>query len=914
MYFTVKDPKNPQAKGRSVRLGDVANVLDTVQERTVYSRLDKNDSIVLAIQKSKDGNAVEITKGADAVITQIGQEFKDDHITVVKTLEAAKQITESLDDMRFALMFGILLVTIIVYIFLHNFRGMMIVALAIPTSIFATFIALKAMGFTINNLSMLSLSLAIGVLVDDAIVVLENIYRHLKMGEDPREAALNGRSEIGLAAIAITLADVVVFLPIAFMGGIVGQFFKPLALGFVAATLFSLFVSFTLTPMLASRWYQRGEDLEHPTGRFAIWFEKGFSRLERAYRHALEWALSHRWFVFILGNAALFAVFMFIGGGFAGAENPMKAIPVGMPLLFVSIILGVITFVINMFRGRAHVKYIINGALFGLIFPAAALVGGVYGHWKGDALFKFAFLPSSDSGQVSVTVELPAGSNLAATEKVVRQVENRVEGNPDAKYVLSSIGTQGAGNGFGVPNTGSNYGQVLIALVDRKAFLDNFKPTHEHLRTRSSESVAAELLQKIGRVPGAIINVSAGDAFGFGSAIQMSFRGDDHEKLLAVATKIRDMLKEGKLTGVKGVINPDISSKPGRPEIVAVPDRARLADSGLDAATVGSALRTLYQGNDDAKFRVEGKEYVIRTMLDLKDRDNPDVIPTVPIKFSNGNPITLQTVTNLVPAPALDKIDRRDREEEVRVTADLLPGYAAGSVQATIDNALKNQHLVPEGVSYKPLGQADAQGREMIFMLTAFATGIILVYMLLASLYDNLLYPLVIQLAQPQAMTGALLALVLTDQQLNLVGFIGLVALVGLVGKNAILVVDYTNTLRERGRSRHDALVEAGPTRLRPILMTTLALIMGMLPVALAIGRGSEFRQTIGIIVIGGISLSTLLTLLVIPCSYTIFDDMSLQLAAGIRSLLALLGVRRPPSPPAADERGTETKPAPANV
>ena len=256
MVFTVRDVSSPNAKPKTVHLSDVATIIDGSAERTAYSRLNGTDTVAITIQKTKEGNAVEITKGVDAVIKQLQEQYKDLGLSFVKTNETGKQITESLDDVTFALEFGIFLVALIVYIFLHNFRGTLIVALAIPTCIFASFIAMKMLGFTINNMTMLAMSLAIGVLVDDAIVVLENISRHLRLGEDPKEAALNGRGEIGLAAIAITLADVVVFLPVGTMGGIVGQFFKPMALGFVCAVLFSLFVSFTLTPMLASRWYR----------------------------------------------------------------------------------------------------------------------------------------------------------------------------------------------------------------------------------------------------------------------------------------------------------------------------------------------------------------------------------------------------------------------------------------------------------------------------------------------------------------------------------------------------------------------------------------------------------------------------------------------------------------------------------
>jgi len=300
-----------------------------------------------------------------------------------------------------------------------------------------------------------------------------------------------------------------------------------------------------------------------------------------------------------------------------------------------------------------------------------------------------------------------------------------------------------------------------------------------------------------------------------------------------------------------------------------------MADHNVSLSDLGNALRTAYSGNNDAKMRIRGDEYPIRVMLDLKDRNDPAVIQQVPVVFKSGNPITVADLTTAQNKAAVDKIDRRNRLEEVRVTADILPGNAQGVMQGKVDKWISDNHLIPEGVSLRPLGASDAQAREQGAMFGALGLGFLLVYMLLASLYDNLLYPLIIQLAQPMAFTGALLAIVLTDKQIDVVGFIGLVCLVGLVGKNAILVVDYANTLRHRGRSRHDALVEAGPTRLRPILMTTFALILGMLPVALAIGRGSEFRQSIGIIIIGGISLSTLLTLFVIPCSYTIFDDIS---------------------------------------
>jgi len=552
------------------------------------------------------------------------------------------------------------------------------------------------------------------------------------------------------------------------------------------------------------------------------------------------------------------------------AMTPLK--PLGT-LLFAAYVLSSFVFmVLNLFSRESvgpTLKVLRAGFLFGLIFPVAAFAGFGYHAYKGGDVFKGAFFPDSDGGNVGISVELPVGTSLETTKGVVEEIERRIAGNPDVKYVQSTIGRQNSGGFGGGGAVGSNYASVQLTLFDKRSIMDRIKRTGGHLRDHSSNSVAATLPTKVGRIPGAFIKVSATSGVGFGSPIQIGIEGDDRAQLQATAIKIRDGL--GK---IPGVINADISSKPGKPEIQAIPDRTKLADYGLSVADVGSAMRTLYQGNNDAKYRINGNEYGIRVMMSLLDRDNRDLINQVPVKFVQGNPIFLSSVAPLQQAPALDHIDRRNRLEELQITADLLPGYAAGSIQAQINKWLTQEKVIPDTVIYKPLGQADFQARESMGMVIAFVLGIVLVYMLLASLFDNMLYPLIIQMAQPEAMVGALLALVLTDKVFSLVSFIGLVSLVGLVGKNALLLVDYTNTLRSRGRGRHDALVEAGPTRLRPIMMTTLALILGMLPVALAIGAGSEFRETIGITIIGGMILSTMLTLLVIPCSYTIFDDM----------------------------------------
>lgn len=889
MVLSVKDPGDQRAKATSVRLSDIADVKDTVQERTTYSRINGQDAIVVAVSKSKDGNTIDVVEGARQVEKKLQDDYKNIGLHIRETQEQAKEVKQSLDDLNFTIVFGIFLVCLIVYIFLHDIRSTLIVATAIPTCLFLTLISLKLAGFTINNLSMLAMSLSIGVLVDDAIVVLENIFRHLQAGESPREAALNGRAEIGLAALAITLADVVVFLPIGFLSGVLGQFFKPLALGYVFAVVSSLFVSFTLTPMLAAYWYRQNEDVEKPKGWFSRGFDAWFASLERGYGRALEWSLNHRWFVFILGNVVLFAVFNFIGGSYA--PSVMAAITGTFGLIRFAVIVGILAVVGTLVvKRKFQPQLVLFALLFSLILPAASVIGFEVRQWKKEDVFKFQFFPKSDTGRLVANIELPAGSSLARTQKVAEYVESVVAANPDVRTYLSNLGLQGVGQ-FNAGNRGPNYGQVVMTLYDKRSAMDTlqfWKKSTEHLRTKTDDEVLSNLQVAVGKVPGAIINVSPSDNFGSGAAIQLSFKCDNRELLQDTVFKIASRLKAGT---VPGLVNVDVSTKGGKPEVQTIPDRVRMADRDVSVNDLSTAMRVMFQGDDTVKFRVQGKEYVIRTMLDLADRDKADVLDRTPVVFRQGNPIYVSSVADVKDAVAVNKIERRDREEEIRISADLLTGYAAGTAQDQINKLLQSEHLLPSSVSYAQLGQADSQNREGPQILVAIMIGFMLVYMLLASLYDNLLYPFIIQIAQPQAFVGALLGLIITNKPLNLIGIIGLIVLIGLVGKSAILLVDYTNTLRGKGRNRHDALVEAGPVRLRPILMTSCALVLGLLPVAMALGRGSEFRETIGITTIGGMILSTALTLFVIPCSYTIFDDVSLAMGRGTRRIAA--GLRR---------------------
>jgi HAE1 family hydrophobic/amphiphilic exporter-1 len=523
-----------------------------------------------------------------------------------------------------------------------------------------------------------------------------------------------------------------------------------------------------------------------------------------------------------------------------------------------------------------------------LLFAGVMGVAGATGHFfaqiKGGPLFLFTFFPTVESGQIQVDITMPPDSSLNKTLEVVERVEKIAQGIPEVDYVTSLVGRQSA-QGFGVGNTGSQYASVTITLKNKKALLDviEFWKKKEDLRTRRQTTIQTELMQKIGKVPGADIVVYNTGSFGVGGDIQVAVKSLDPDKALSAALKVAEMLRQ-----IEGVVNVGVSSKPGKPELSVLPDRTRLADNDVSVAEMAAVVRVLYEGNTDAKYREGGKEYDIRVNLDDGARKDLNGLADMPITFKQGRPVLLKDLAEIARTVKKDKVERLDRQRQVTAYGYLLPGYVAGSTGVKLRRMLSEADL-GAGVTWEELGQNQNQQREQGYIAVAFLLALIFVFMVLAALFDNILYPFIIQLAQPQAMVGALLALMITNKPFDIVGFIAIIMLVGLVGKNAILLVDYANTLRARGLDRHQALIESGKTRMRPILMTTLALVLAMIPLAASIGRGSEFRSPLGVIIIGGITLSTLLTLFVIPCSYTVFDDLSQWIGRRVTGVLGRL-------------------------
>lgn len=786
-------------------VGDVATVSDTLAELDQITRVGRRESIGLVLSRLSEANTVEVADGVRQQLQALGTHLPPDvHIAVIQ--DHSEAVAHALDDINFTLVLGSLLAVLVVWVFLHSLKDTLIVACAIPTSILAAFLVMYFAGFSLNQMTMLALSLSVGILVDDSILVLECIHRHRAMGKSPQEAALDGRAEIGLADAANTFVDVVVFVPIAFMGGIVGQFFRQFGLTIASATLASLYISFTLTPMLAARWFRPGEKVEVPARGFAGWFDRRYARVEAAYSRALDWALRHRGLVLWSGFASL------------------------------------------------------------------AVVGGLA--WQ---MLGFDFTPSVDRGQVSVQIELPSGASLQATDRVMRRVEDVAAQVPEVAgdRMLASVGEIIGGFGS-LPDRGPQFGQLTLMLKDKQGLLDRvLHPLGQPAtRRRSDEQVALDLRQRLREVPGAErLSVSA--VRGLSSALaplQVGLYANDMAELERITTEVRR-----RMAALPELQNVDSSLRRGKPELQVAVDRERAADLNVTPGELAGLLRTAIAGNTDLRFRDGDRSYPIRIQLASEGpdgpRSGPDALREIPIARRGATTVYLGDVAVVRSGAGPTKILRSNRIRRVILSADVRPGVALGAAERAVDRALSDVNF--RGVERRWEGDVDDMQESAAVMTGALLLAIALSYMLMAAVFNSLLHPLTIMVSVPMALVGGLLALIYTGSTMNIVSMIGIVMLVGLVSKNAILLVDYTNTLRARGLTRNAAILSAGPVRLRPILMTTLSTVFAMTPVALQIGRSSEMRSPMAIVVIGGLVLSTVLTLVVVPVMYTCFDDLT---------------------------------------
>jgi HAE1 family hydrophobic/amphiphilic exporter-1 len=793
-FKSVDDIKNvavTSTPAGTVYIRDIADVKDTYKENFTLSRLNGVNSIALAIQKQSDANSVKTSERIREEMSKLEHDYQN-RIKFTVAQDITEFTRHSLTDVRRDLLLAILMVAAVLFLFLHSLRNSLIVLLSIPTSLISTFFFMYLFGFTLNLVSLMALALVIGILVDDSIVVLENIHRHQENGENPVDAAVHGRSEIGFAAIAITLVDVVVFLPISLVGGMVGKIFSEFGITIVISTLLSLLVSFTLTPMLASKWMRIVEHARGSlAGRIVYGFEAWQDKLGVQYRRALSWALNHRKTILAISGGLLVASIALVPLGFIGSE----------------------------------------------------------------------FMTDVDRGEFAVNLDMPLGTTMQKTDEAVRRVESIIAAIPEVKEYLSTIGKQ---QSQWKNADQSNLAQVQVKLVDKK------------LRKRSTKDVMLHIKNETAEIPG--LKTSFNSISMWGSAnvapVQIEIKGSDLPQVVAFSQKVADVVAK-----TKGVADVTSSWEEGKPEVKIEVDREKAAKMGLSLAEVGMAVRTALEGDVATKFKEGDTEYDMRVVLNKLDRNNAEDVKKITLINHYGQPVQLEQVANIYYGKGPSEIQRKDRERLITVAANLSGAVPLGQVTAAAEKSI-NQLGVPAGITVFYGGDAENMRDMFSDMMIALSLAILFVYMIMVSLFESYIHPFVIMFSLPVALVGALTGLALSHSTLSMFSMIGIIMLMGLVTKNAILLVDFTNTLRARGMAMRDALLQAGETRLRPIVMTTSTMIFGMMPLALALGAGSEFRQSMAIVVIGGLTSSTLLTLVLVPVMYTYVDALRERIPA----------------------------------
>jgi HAE1 family hydrophobic/amphiphilic exporter-1 len=757
--------------GSTVRVRDVAEVVDGYQDRTSTTRLNGQDAVSFSIRKQSGANTVEVQRKIDAALAKAGPAFPQLEIKEVQT--DAEGIMENVTDVRGHIIFGGIMAVLVVFVFMRDWRSTAITALALPTSVIATFFFMYAIGFTINMMTLMALSLVIGILIDDAVVVRENIYRHMEHGEDPMTAARNGTSEIGLAVMATTFTILAVFLPVGFMTGIVGQFFKSFALTIAFAVAISLLVAFTLDPMLSSRFVRfipLEERTRTRTGRFLERIGGYYDKLDQKYHGLLAWAIEHPW----------------------------KIVATATVVFFVSM-------------------------------STLSVIGT-------------EFVPQEDRGEFAVNVEVPAGTDFEQTVAYAAQVEDVVRQLPEVRQIFTTVGFEGS---------------------PLKASL-RVKTTKKQERERGLAELKVDIRERLKQIP--LLKMTVADPeFMQGAPTQaplsVYLRGDDMAELQRINEEALQ-----KVRAVPGAVDVDSTLETGQPEMVAAVNRELAADLGFDVSSVAMQLRGMVEGIVPTRLREDDKEYDIRVRLAPEFRNDFESIARTPIYSPTGAVVRARDIVKLQPEVGPAAIEREARRRQAKINIELAD-RSLGEVTADVGKVMSSIQL-PPNFEWGFAGDVEMMQESAAAMGLALLLATAFIYIVLASQFESFLEPFLIMISLPLALVGALLAILLTGKNLGMPAMIGVVMLMGLVTKNAILLVDLTNQYVREGLSVRDAILKAGPVRLRPILMTTIAMILGMLPSAMGQGQGSEFRSPISIATIGGLITSTLLTLVVVPVSY----------------------------------------------
>ncbi|HBE79763.1 MAG TPA: acriflavin resistance protein [Firmicutes bacterium] len=769
-----------------VTLGDVADVNDGTKDQSTINRVDGQRSVGLSIRKQSDANEVEVCRSIRKTVQMLEEQYKDKNLKFNITEDGSTYTIDSANAVKEDLVLAIVLVALVMLLFLHSMRNALIVMVAIPTSLVATFIGMWATGCTINIITLLALSLVIGILVDDSIVVLENIHHHLEIGEDKKLAALNGRNEIGFTALSITLVDVAVFLPLALVSGMIGGIMHQFALVIVFSTLMSLVVSFTVTPMLASR-FSKMEQLSSNSlmGRFGIWFEKQYQRMVDFYLDILDWGLENRGRVLLMVGILFILVVALIPGGFIGTE----------------------------------------------------------------------FMATADKGELTVQIELAPKATLEQTDQITKKVETILWKVPEVEKMFTSVGT--SSSMMSSSTSASNNAEIEVVLTDKAK------------RKRTTDEVSQDIKDRLGIIPGITTHVNAAGATGgSNSPIQYVVLGTNWNTVEQTAQQIKKLM--AKVPGTKDIY---LSSEVGQPEVRVQVDREKMAKFGLSIDDIGSILESDFSGDDSTKYRdADGSEYTIRVMYDEADRSRTDDLSGVTFVNSAGQTIQLNQFAALINATGPTKLERQDRNYAITIKSQAV-GRTSGSISSDINRLLQKAKL-PQGVSWKLGGMLKNQGEAFSSLGLALLAAIIFVYFIMTALYDSFIYPFTVLFAIPLALIGALLGLGLSGNSLSIFSILAIIMQIGLVSKNAILLVDFANRSRAEGASIKEALLAAGRERIRPILMTTLTMILGMLPLALSSTSGAEYKNGMGWALIGGLTSSMLMTLVVVPIIYTIIEQL----------------------------------------
>ncbi len=782
----IGDVAIPTASGTAVRLRDVADITEGAAEPRQISRLDGVESVVVSAQKQPGTNSIAVANRLKAEVEQIKKDYPE--LRIVPSFDTSSFVQEMLSDVQLTLILGAILAALTVLFFFRDIRNTLVTVAGLPVIVLASFIILRLIGITLNEISMLALSLCIGLLVDDAIVVRENIFRRIERGEPAFDAAQHGTAEIALAVVAVSSTIIAVFLPIGFVGGQVGKFMRDFGVTVSVAVVVSLIEAFTLAPMLSAHLFHRTSQTTTVAQAVARRGRLGRLRLPRfsdtGYRRLLAWALGHRKVT--------------VGIGFA---------------LFV-------------------------GSL--LLTP----------------FLSTAFLAESDYGFMVVTVELPSGTSLAETDRVNAAIEDVLRAYPQVDHYVSTVGG-------GTPFAG------IEAAVERST-------TNVIMRKRGeTKRVLADMRPKLIAAAGPSAHVTTDLNSGGASGVRarpilISVKGEDRDGIDAASAALVE-----RIARIPGAIDVERTLKRGKPASDVTIDRSRTADLGVSAAQIGLTVRTLVNGETATSYRVGEHTYDIVVRLRPQDRLDPSAVLRLPITTARGTQVPLSAVASLAPVEEPVEIDRTDRRREILVGTGAL-GRDVSAVTADVRKAMDEvRATAAPGVRIENAGDLQRQSDSFASLFNALGLSILCIYILLALQFGNFVHPFTIMVALPLSIVGALVALLVAHQTFDIVAMIGIILLMGLVTKNSILLVDFANRRMRAGATAREAMLEAGPTRLRPILMTTGAMVLGMIPVATGLGTGSEFRQPMGTAVIGGLIASTMLTLLVVPVIYTWMDGLT---------------------------------------